>query len=430
MIFARGLSGDLLIRLSFWSTIGLAFLMRWIVFATAEVPDGLFHMPDSLEYNRIAWNLVSEGAYSQSVAPPLVPDLTRPPIFPIYLALWYWLVGPSPSLAAATQILLAVGTCALTYAFGTRFIGPFIGVLGAGLLTLDPLSIRYAALLLSETLFTFLLIGALFSLMTYFQAPRPGLAATAAALTGLAILCRPIAVLWPLALLPLFLLLALKEKQWRLMAHYILFVAVTFALVSIWVVRNERVGGLAVLSTVPGINLYYHRAAAVISEQEGISRSAAVALLEERLRLTIERDRLDFPRAYRLMEAWGQEILWSSPEIYLRLHFQGVWRMFAPHNPEKYLPGLSPTVTYWIESGFLVVLYAFAILGLFCGLVSTNHRLPFLLLAGTVLYFVALSGPEAYARFRVPIMPVLTMLAGQGFAVLFRRQGWSGGSNV
>ena len=38
--------------------------------------------------------------------------------------------------------------------------------------------------------------------------------------------------------------------------------------------------------------------------------------------------------------------------------------------------------------------------------------LQLLILVGVVAYFAILSGPEAYARFRVPVMPALALLAG------------------
>jgi hypothetical protein len=45
---------------------------------------------------------------------------------------------------------------------------------------------------------------------------------------------------------------------------------------------------------------------------------------------------------------------------------------------------------------------------------STSSRGAVVLLVSLVLYFIAVSGPEAYARFRVPVMPLLAVLAGRG----------------
>jgi len=73
------------------------------------------------------------------------------------------------------------------------------------------------------------------------------------------------------------------------------------------------------------------------------------------------------------------------------------------------------------ESAFFLVLYPAALVGLVAGLRGPGW-LGVLLLGLAIVYFVCMSGPEAYARFRVPLMPVLAVLAGVGLSLL-RRQG-------
>lgn len=400
--------------------LGLALLVRLALFVAADRPADLFHLPDSAEYDRLAWNLADHGTYSLAEAPPWIADLTRTPVYPLFVALCYRAAGHQPAVAVAVQLVLAVCTCAAVYALGRRWFGPVTGTLAAGLLALDPLSARFAVLLLSETLFTLLLTGSLLCLLVYLRAPRAGWAAVAAVLAGLAILCRPIAFLWPAGLLLWFAAVAWRTRSWRSLAHALLALAVVVPMVGAWVLRNKYVGGVAVPSTVQGINLYYHRAGLVVAEQEQLTILEARVLLADRLRQTVEREGLSFPEEYALMEHWGLQIIRSAPEIYWPAHARGAARLFLPQDRPVPWPGLTAAATTGLEAGFLVLLYPLALVGLVRGL-RPSAWLGLLLFGGTVVYFAAISGPEAYARFRVPVMPLLALAAGAGLAWPWRR---------
>lgn len=121
---------------------GLALLLRLAAFAAADRPAGLFHLPDSAEYDRLAWNLVSHGVYSLEDSAPWAPDLTRTPVFPLFVAGCYRLGGHAPALAVVAQVGCAVATVLLVWALGRRFFAAPAALAGAALLALDPASIR------------------------------------------------------------------------------------------------------------------------------------------------------------------------------------------------------------------------------------------------------------------------------------------------
>ncbi len=403
---------------------GLALLLRLAAFAAADRPAEFFHRPDSEEYDRLAWNLVAHGAYSLEESAPWTPDLTRTPVFPLFVAGCYSLAGHRPALAVLAQVGFAVATVLLLGALGRRFFTAPAALAGAALLALDPSSIRFATLLLSETLFTSLFLGSLFCLLAYLRTPGWGWLTAAALLTGLAILCRPIAVFWPAALLPGALLVARRERRWRPLGHYLVFLLAVAAVVGPWVVRNACVGGLPVLTTVRGINLYYHRAAAVVAERQGVSFDEAQSLLARRLREAVEREHLTPAQEYRLMERSGEEIIAAAPREYLGAQGHGMTNLFLPEPRRLPIPGLSLAGAYWLEIGFLTVVYGLGLVGLGWGLCRPG-RLRFLLLSAVLVYFAVLSGPEAYDRFRVPLMPAIALLAGVGLTALsapLRRQ--------
>jgi 4-amino-4-deoxy-L-arabinose transferase-like glycosyltransferase len=395
----------------------LALVLRLGAFGVAYQRGELFHPPDSEEYDQLALNLAARGVYSLEESAPRPPDLTRTPVYPFFVAGCYCLAGHCPELAVAIQISLAVGTVLLIWGMARRLLPASAALTSACLLALDPLSIHFATLLLSETLFTLLFYSALYCLLVYLRGPGWGQVLTAGLLTGLAILCRPIAVFWPLALLPGFLLVAWHWRRWQCLGHYCVFVIGASAVVAPWIIRNERAGGLAVLTTVKGINLYYHRAAMIVADQQGVSLEDAQRLLKKRLRQAAERDHLTPAQEYRLMERWGEEIIAAKPGQYLGKHLWGVGAMFLIDPPRASIPGLTLEAGHWLEGIFLTLVYGLGLVGLIWGLCGPK-RLHFLLLALVPAYFAVLSGPEAYDRFRVPVMPAITLLAGAGLAAL------------
>jgi 4-amino-4-deoxy-L-arabinose transferase-like glycosyltransferase len=406
-------------RRMFWIVVCLALLPRLALFAAVSHPDGFMHPPDSVGYDRLAWNLVAHGAYSLADAPPWTVDLTRTPVYPLFVACCYAMAGHQIAFAVAVQLLCSALTAAFLYSIGRRFFDATTAMTAAALLALDPLSVRYGVLLLSETVFTTLFTGLLFCTLAYLQEPRPRWLFASTLLSGLAILCRPIAILWPLALVPIFGLIARRQRSTYPLIHCALFLVGSYTFVGTWVLRNERVGGVAVLSTVQGINLYYFRAALTVADEQHIRLVEAQRILRERLEEKVKEEHLDYSQEYSLMEKWGLEISGAAPKSYVRAHLRGIAYMFLPPQRQEVFLGLDPSAVYWAESIFLGGLYVLAAAGLLTGLLGSK-RLAFFLVGGVVAYFAVLSGPEAYSRFRVPVMPTVALLAGGSLAKLTR----------
>ena len=69
--------------------------------------------------------------------------------------------------------------------------------------------------------------------------------------------------------------------------------------------------------------------------------------------------------------------------------------------------GVAASVQLWL-------VYPLAVLGLVVSARDYERRRAALVPLAFIAYFVLVSGPEAYPRFRVPIMPFITMLSGVG----------------
>ena len=163
---------------------------------------------DARKYVTYALNLINHGVYSQALSDAPVPDSQVTPGYPLFLAA---IIKMSGSHGQAynnilfIQALLGAATAVLVLLIGWRCLPRPLAV-AAGLLTaLSPHLISLGALLLTETLFTFLLAAALLALVLARGCQRLWPYLLAGLVIGLACLVRPALLLFPLLALPLLL---------------------------------------------------------------------------------------------------------------------------------------------------------------------------------------------------------------------------------
>ncbi|MQY07078.1 hypothetical protein [Actinomadura macrotermitis] len=158
----------------------------------------------TLGYRPLMWFPDSDDYLSGAVNPN--PNLIRPSGYSLFL----WLLKPFHSLplVGLAQHALGVGIAVLLYTLLRRRVAPWLAALATAPLLLDGDVLQFEHLLMSDTLFTFLVMAAVAALL------RPGHRWTVAAgaLLGLATITRS-------AGLPLLLLLALyllvRRAGWR-----------------------------------------------------------------------------------------------------------------------------------------------------------------------------------------------------------------------
>jgi hypothetical protein len=198
----------------------LAFAVREHFVLVARVANPF--VGDVRDYAAAAWNLVHHGTLStlqpQALAPPA--DAYRPPGYPWLLALcmrlrpdgWY-------PLALQAQVLLGTATVVLTGLVARAWLPSPAALAAAALLALWPHHIAASGTLLSEVLFGFALMAALW----LFSRAR---LATAGAAFGFAALVNPSIALFP----PMLALLQRNRWPRRRLALFLASFAVPLAL--------------------------------------------------------------------------------------------------------------------------------------------------------------------------------------------------------
>ena len=129
-------------------------------------------------------------------------EIRRPPGYPLLLTLGV-LADRIAAVTIAVQILLGTATVWMVALLARRVIGAGTGdasrfsLWAAAAYALDPLSILYPSLLLTETLFTAVFVVHLLALLRFLETRAVGTAALAGVLAAVSTFVRPVAYFWP-----------------------------------------------------------------------------------------------------------------------------------------------------------------------------------------------------------------------------------------
>jgi len=394
----------------------LAALVCRAALWSAALPDPsrLLSPPDSDEYLTIAHNIAAGRGFSADVSPPFRPDIRRTPVYTTLLASVFLLPFGDVRLASLIGALASAATVAATYSIAWHLFGPIAAIGAAVLLTVDVTSASYSVLILTEAVFTALVTTAVLALMRR-PLTRPA-DVRGGALLGGAALCRPAGILLGLVTLPVG---AWRHSAWQAIARHYMWVNATFFLVALlWVGRNFIVADTLTLSSIASVNLYFHRAAAVEARLEGKKAEEVRAVWERQF----ESLSAQWSDAEKLewMKSHARDVILSHPATYLQITVDGFIYMMQSEPLElRRLLGLREGSFSYNAAGVaasvqLWLVYLAAVLGVLASARDDERRRAALVPLAFIAYFVLVSGPEAYPRFRVPIMPFVAMLSGIG----------------
>jgi 4-amino-4-deoxy-L-arabinose transferase-like glycosyltransferase len=196
---------------------------------------------DASQYQTLATNLVHGLGYAQRYPQLKVhPTAFRPPLYPMLLALFYWVFGPSAGLGRGVNVALGVGVVALTFFTVERHLGRRAAVGASVAVAVMPNLVANDTFTLDEPLALILVLVLVNVLLRRKWA-------VAGAVTGLLVLTRPSAQ-YLVIVLAVWVLL---RGSWR---RALLYVASALVVVSPWLVRNWVQLGSPVVATSNGFN--------------------------------------------------------------------------------------------------------------------------------------------------------------------------------
>lgn len=411
------------------------------------------HTPDSPRYELPALNLLEGQGYTQDSVRGLSykretwgPEIARPPGYALFLAMVYGVLGHHPILAGLLQLLLdaliAVIVCLLAHMLSGRTGALLAGVLYAVNLRTTSL----AALIMSEGLFTPLLVLVALALVFGFESRRLRWFVALAILIASAAYVRPVAMYVPLFVLPAFMWSAWTSDR-RSPIWWTLTCLLVLLLLAPWVWRNHRVTGHAMFSTLGhwGVGLFY--APRLIALATGVPETTARArILTQAGQYWATTTATDLTHHHFVSQAYTdpefciavgkigrQKIvshIWAVPALVIRglpttlfggiseLRGKAALRALLPSRQHNTTPPdmtLALTTAAVVANWWLVTLVALG--GALVGLWSTFRkgiRSRMIALWGILLGNLAFAGLAAYYRYSAPIFPLLCMLSAPG----------------
>jgi hypothetical protein len=433
------------------AVFALAVVIRLAFFAAACHNGGgmgFVHVANTDTYLQPAKSLLATGSFAIDGTP----ELFRTPGYPLLLAVGLS-TGHAELFIFAVQLLMSLATVWLIYDITLSVTNRQAAALGAALLaSLEPLSIIFSTLMMSEALFTFLFMLSLQRLLRYLASESAVPLLQTALLLAIATFVRPVAYYLPTILAGLLLAHALwRSTARRRAACY----AATFWLVSMtplvaWQVRNYVETGYTAFSSVPDYNLWYYHGASIIAYQRG----EPIETIQDEMGFNSpalfaqnhpQLDPADQSAKFHYMHDEGKRVMRENPLTFLRTYLRGLAILLVnpgacevltplhsyptgrvPRPINMSLIGLARDMLVTAPRLFytnLVLLAGLAVAYLTAavGLGSQLRRLssPAIILATTALYFFAVSGgAQASTRLRHPIMPLVFILSGAGLAQL------------
>jgi len=419
-----------------WSPVLVAGLLRLAIVLLAGPDQQRVFNSDSYEYHELARNLASHGRLTRDEAPPYRPETMRTPLFPALGASLYLLVGPRYGAVLICNVVLA---CVIATLLART--DPERGPVAAWIYALDPTSAIYSAMYVAETLFCLTILGTVLATSRALASGRIRHLVTAGMLAGLAVLAKPAATYLPLGLL-VAAIVVLPRRRAVLTTALALLLG-WLAIAGPWLARNRVVTGVWMVSPVQEINLLFWNVGVLEGSRLGIDRRAAAAELHDEIerRTGVPADELDDRARMSALRHIAVTRIVAHPIRYATLHLRGAaatlldpgrldqsrllggvdWdfgllgvltaggtraalRALLERPPTLLIPLLLTVV-------WLVLLYTMAVRSIW-----RDRRIlrssPLLALALiTASYLALIGGPIGNARFRVPLVPLIALLA-------------------
>lgn len=359
----------------------LAFLMRLTL--VLLVPDLIPEPMDKLErYDPIALSLVDGKGFSLGDKPSAVAG----PIYPAFLSVIYLFFGYSRTTLRVFLSLIDAGNCLLVYAIAKNFFGGRVPTLAAVTVAFHPSFIALVFTGTSESLFVFLHTLFVYALCLAFHQQKVRRFLLSGIFLGVATLCRAVALLLPVFILPAFFLSDHKNYG-RGFFHFTIFILAFAFVLSPWIVRNYLVFDRFVpVQSWGGIHFYWATPGKRGSGERMRDRERTATMDE------VGRDKYYYSRAFERISQAPVEFLEGMGSRFLQM-----W--YRTHS------GTHDAMLLFLNGGLMF----FAAVGI--TMIRRRWKELSLLWCVIAYYIILHMVLIALARYLLPIIPILTIFA-------------------
>lgn len=367
----------------------------------------------------------------------------RTPAYPFFVSIIYSIFGEEPKYVLFIQIFINLLSIVWVYKIGEEIAGKRVGIVAALLFSLDIHHIVYIYYILTETIYTFVFLSALYVYIKSLKIRSLKYFILSGIIFGISTLIRPISQYYILCVaLFTFIYFFTKSKKQAVSFSFVLLIAY-YLTIAPWCFRNYQLYGAYKVSNIQGYNLLFWNASYFEAKRQHKTIDEMNSTFDAELqRRGMRFDSNPFYKE-KLDGEYAKEILMAHFPDYLKTHLTGtvkihlslgtqsltdVLRLPAKKfsEEEKYTNGVTVLMLkffkqktiYEILLGiyvalYLAIVYLFAIVGIW-RMYKEKQTLLMLFILGSAGYFVLISGIISYARYRLPSMPFYILLASIG----------------
>jgi 4-amino-4-deoxy-L-arabinose transferase-like glycosyltransferase len=374
-------------------------------------------------YKEIAENLVrghgfifSQGMHSTM----MLGYMKREPIYPLFLAGILLLTGTlSPVVLCLFQTSLALISCCLVYCLGKKIFGASTGRLASFIYALHPISFWYSTRFASETIAVPAMLLCLLLIEKFFVEPTRIKAVQVGLSVGIAILTKSACV----TLLPVILCFALlkwRTKLYQLLSYIFITVFFYASVHSLWLVRNYAISGEIVpFTTMSGATFFLGnkvierfdvKKQTARNEPENAAEALYLSVQDE---IAAKVPHISLPR---LEAQTDKQLIAMARQLVLEKPWFVVHKLLAGMYFIWFLS--DTTAKSWGWMLFQIPLVALAVLGL-CRQRQWDFSQRFLLCV-VVAYIVPYTLLSSFARYSMPIIPIIILFSGYALVSLLQ----------
>lgn len=421
----------------------LALLARAVFFAAGLYYGEATFSPsineDSGQYVALAHNMLAGRGFTRDVAPAHTPEYFRTLGYPAFLAVTF-AVYDHLWFAVLVQMIISAFSVVLLFNLSKRFISGRWAIAPPVLMAFEPATLYWTAQILTETLFTFVLLAGVTLLFKYKDTLKPKIAVFAGLVFGALMMIRPSGtILFPL--IAIFMLVAAVKNWKRSIFSVVIFLATIWMVMLPWQIRNKKVFNAFEFSPVGNIVGFGKNLSWYTYLVRGLSFAQAYPELDA------IKDGNPFVYGHALQKATISSFL-GDPLPYMRMtagsfipfFFGDGWNtafyflkgQIQPAQT-KWLGGITELVLhplrygtngalFWVGKLFWAFIILLAVFGYILEMRKKDleKRIDLTFLVLIVLLFAISSGVTSYSRFRQPVNPYIFIFSALGLEVCRR----------
>ncbi len=421
----------------------LLILQPW---SNVALDQSLFIFSDSDQYQRLALEILRSGSLEEF-------NIFRPPGYPAFIVLIYWIFGIKPWIVIVIQIILNLCSILFLYRIGKLLFNNRISSFAALLFSLDPFSIFYSLTILADTIFVFLLILGIFLFLRAGKINSILQNITAGVIFGSAVYLKPVLLYFPLILLIIYIFLKINRKQFIRIATSVL---CFYMLLVPWYIRNYNKYGIIGFTSFEGEHTIKYIISATEARKTGmtISEARKVIISDVQSKDYYKCDnKLAKSKSYK---KYSRNFIFNNFRYFIPVTLNGIRNTFLAPNtnmmfkyfrlthdyditgksnfiPKMDVPESSLYTTIdlikryfadrsrleaFLGLGLIIISLLVYVLSLTGLLLFCKNKKFFIITATIFIYFILLTGIVGNSRYKLPFVPIISLWAAFGIDFL------------